>query len=281
MRKNFDSRALAATSRRDFLRLGAYAVGGVACASVAPAWELLGSPKSAIFVYLPGGPSHLDTYDMKPGAPAEIRGEFRPIATNVPGVRLCEHLPLHAKIADKFSIISGIETVDTHSPAVIMTGALAGEQRTSIADFNRVKIRELAPEGDWDTHGRVLGRRQSIFAELRTKLPIYDAAIYELITAIYDRGLDRDVLVVAGGEFGRTPWINRYGGRDHWAPCGSVLVAGGGLRMGQMVGDTGPIGEREQRRSRPYTARDVLTMIYRHLGLPPEFDGGRMIEELV
>ncbi len=281
MRENFDRVAVTETTRREFLRLGVYAVGGIACASAVPAWELLGGRKSVIFVCLPGGPSHLDMYDMKPEAPADLRGEFQPIATNVPGMRVCEYLPLHAKIADKFSIVNGVETIDTHSPAVIMTGAVARDERTSIAELDRVEIRELAPLGDWDAHGRVLGREQSIFAELRERLPLYDAAMYELITGIYGRGLDRDVLVVACGEFGRTPWINRYGGRDHWAPCGSVLIAGGGLCMGQVIGDTGPIGERERSRSRPYAARDVLTMIYRHLGMPAPFDDGRIIRELV
>ena len=62
---------------------------------------------------------------------------------------------------------------------------------------------------------------------------MYDRFIYDLITSIYDRGLDKDVLLVACGEFGRTPWINQYGGRNHWAPCGSVLFAGGGFKWGR------------------------------------------------
>jgi uncharacterized protein (DUF1501 family) len=132
------------------------------------------------------------------------------------------------------------------------------------------------PCGDWDTHGqvdiasaggRVRKSNLNIFQELRAKLPVYDRVIYRLVTEISHRGLDRDVLVVACGEFGRTPWINRYGGRNHWAACGSVLFAGGGLRMGQVIGDTGPIGERS--RSRPYTAQNVLATIYRHLGIDP------------
>jgi hypothetical protein len=63
---------------------------------------------SVIFVWLPGGPPHLDTYDMKPDAPAEYRGDFRPIHTNVPGIDICEFLPLHAQNADKFAIIRSI-----------------------------------------------------------------------------------------------------------------------------------------------------------------------------
>ena len=115
----------------------------------------------------------------------------------------------------------------------------------------------------------MLGGEKSIFQELSATLPIYDQAIYGVISEICDRGLDKDMLLVVCGEFGRTPWINKHGGRDHWAPCGSVLFAGGGLRMGQMIGDTGPIGERECNRSQPYTAQNVLATIYRHLGIDP------------
>ena len=115
----------------------------------------------------------------------------------------------------------------------------------------------------------MLGGTQSIFDELRATLPIYDATIAGIVTDIYERGLDKDVLVVVCGEFGRTPWINRHGGRDHWAPSGSVLFAGGGLKMGQVIGDTGPIGERERSRSTPYTAQNVLATIYRHLDIDP------------
>src|SRR6059058_5694357 len=61
--------------------------------------------KSVILVWLAGGPSHIDMYDLKPDAPAEVRGEFRPIATNVPGVQIGEHLPLQAKVFDKLAVV--------------------------------------------------------------------------------------------------------------------------------------------------------------------------------
>jgi uncharacterized protein (DUF1501 family) len=304
-------------NRRRFLKSTAAAIGATALpiswAQAATAVPKLGrSNKSVLFVYLPGGPSQLDMYDTKPDAPAAIRGEFRPINTNVPGVRVCEHLPLHAKIADKFAIVNGVETIDTHSASVVKSGYLPNEQRPTFAmvansmrEIGRLDAPQLdlseprdylkthlniqeqgsaaitanLPRGavgpaiadrlDWDTHGHVLGGSQSIFQELRATLPVYDATIHGLITDIYDRGLDQDVLVVVCGEFGRTPWINKYGGRDHWAPCGSVLFAGGGLRMGQVIGDTGPIGERERSRSTPYTAQNVLATIYRHLEIDP------------
>ena len=96
-------------------------------------------------------------------------------------------------------------------------------------------------------------------------MPAYDRLLHGLITDVYERGLDKDVLIIAHGEFGRTPWINEHGGRNHWAPSGSVLFAGGGLKMGQVIGDTGPIGERDRLHTQPYGAGNVFAMIYRHL----------------
>jgi hypothetical protein len=325
----------ASTNRRRFLQAGTAAIGGIATTSLLPAAAFGSSAirrgKSVIFVYLAGGPSHLDMYDMKPEAPADIRGEFRPIATKVSGLRVCEHLPLHAQIADKIAIVNGVETIDTQSDSVITTGYLQREQRPSLFEvaeslchqttrhetagtFASSPLKSLCralsiaesgtpavmvtlggsclPHGDWDTHGRVFSRRLNIFQELRAKLPVYDRAIYDLVTDLHRRGLENDVLVVACGEFGRTPWINRYGGRDHWAPCGSVLLAGGGLRTGQVVGNTGRIGERST--TKPYTAQNVLATVYRHLGIDPALpvatsdgrttpllDERQVIEELV
>ncbi len=97
-------------SRRSFLRAGGLALGGLALpdllrlqaqGAVAPGKR----GKSVIMICLGGGPSHVDTYDMKPDAPSEIRGEFRPIKSNVPGMDLCELLPKQAKIADKFAVV--------------------------------------------------------------------------------------------------------------------------------------------------------------------------------
>src|SRR6267142_437136 len=97
-------------SRRGFLKAGTLAVGGFALADLlklqargAVAPNRAG--KSVIMICLGGGPSHIDTYDMKPDAPAEFRGEFRPIHSNVPGMVLCELFTEQAKIADKFSVV--------------------------------------------------------------------------------------------------------------------------------------------------------------------------------
>lgn len=115
-------------SRRDVLRVGALALGGLTLADVmrlrAVAGQHAGRAKSVIMIWMRGGPSHIDSYDMKPAAPPEIRGEFRPIATNVPGIQICEHLPLQAGIMDKLAIIRGIKSVDIgdHTPHYILTG---------------------------------------------------------------------------------------------------------------------------------------------------------------
>ena len=95
-------------SRRSWLRIGGLAMGGLALPEIlrAEARSGQGNPaKGIIMVLLPGGPTHLDTFDLKPDAPVEFRGEFRPIATNVPGMRICEHLPRLARHADKYCLI--------------------------------------------------------------------------------------------------------------------------------------------------------------------------------
>src|SRR5512138_3169150 len=100
-------------SRRGLLQAGALGVGGLGLSTLlearAKAAPAVSDPDtSVIFIWLPGGPPHMETYDMKPDAPAEYRGEFRPIRTRVPGIDVCEHLPLHAPVADKFTLIRSI-----------------------------------------------------------------------------------------------------------------------------------------------------------------------------
>lgn len=100
--------------RRDFLRVGILGAAGLSLneylrSAEAQAGGVANARASAaIFINLAGGPSHLDTFDMKPDAPAEYRGEFRPIATNIPGMALCEHLPRLARCADKFALVRGV-----------------------------------------------------------------------------------------------------------------------------------------------------------------------------
>jgi hypothetical protein len=401
-------------SRRDFFKVGALGLGGLTLADVlraraaAPGRTL---PRSVIMVYLPGGPSHLDLYDLKPDAPVEIRGEFKPIRTNVPGVDICELLPLQAQIADKYAIVNGLQCVDTHSAELLMRGHLGGPVRRPVfgsivsrfrggtspdgmphyvalggengadsgdpsylgtahrpfkpggesmnslrlvrgvspeqlADRKQLlnsfdtlrreldvqgemagmdaftaralemivspKVRDafdvskepkeiqdrygpgkrllqalrlvqagvsvvtvsvagtVVPVGDWDTHGKNDGRKFGQFDDYRQRLPVFDKVIHAFLTDLYERGLDREVAVVIWGEFGRTPKINKDSGRDHWAPAGHAMIAGGGFRMGQKIGDTGPRGERERGRSAPYTPANVLATLYGFLGIDPE-----------
>jgi uncharacterized protein (DUF1501 family) len=103
---------------------------------------------------------------------------------------------------------------------------------------------------------------------MRWRAPFLDQALSALIEDIYDRGLDRKILLVAMGEFGRTPRISQANGcigRDHWPDAMTALVSGGGLRMGQVVGATNSRGEYPQ--ERPLTPQDMLATIYRHLGI--------------
>ncbi len=101
------------TSRRSFLKVGTLGMSGLSLAEVmrlrAAAGQVSAAPDtSVIFVWLAGGPPHMETYDMKPEAPEDYRGQFSPVSTNVPGIDVCELLPRHTKIADKFTLIRSI-----------------------------------------------------------------------------------------------------------------------------------------------------------------------------
>jgi len=121
-------------SRRSFLKVGALAIGGLTLADMLRrkaqgAVDAGVSGKAIIMVYLNGGPSHIDLYDMKPEAPTEYRGEFKPIKTNVSGMHLCELLPLQAKIADKLAIIRNMKFLQQgHTPPELFTGFLDGKR---------------------------------------------------------------------------------------------------------------------------------------------------------
>jgi hypothetical protein len=118
----------------------------------------------------------------------------------------------------------------------------------------------------WDHHG---GFPNSIFTSLKTMLPLFDDSVTTLLDDLRDRGLDKDVLVVVLGEFGRTPKITPAGpGREHWADAGCAIFAGGGLKMGQVIGETDRKGERA--RSGLVTMQSVMATIYRVLGVDPE-----------
>ena len=97
-------------TRRDFLRVGALGAGavGLSLADLGAAQAADKKDINCILLFLVGGPSQLDTWDLKPDAPAEVRGPFRPIKTNVPGVEICEHFPLMAEQADRYAILRSV-----------------------------------------------------------------------------------------------------------------------------------------------------------------------------
>jgi uncharacterized protein (DUF1501 family) len=123
-------------TRRSFLQIGAFGA-GLTLADMLRARALASEGatatpgKSAIMIYLPGGPSHLDMYDLKPDAPKEFRGEFKPIATNVPGIQICELMPRQARMMDKLAVVRSIVSVDEHSDSLVMTGYSENQNRTA------------------------------------------------------------------------------------------------------------------------------------------------------
>ena len=382
-------------SRRNFLKIGAFG-SAFTTADILKANQAggTGTAKSAIMIYLPGGPSHMDMYDLKPQAPAEFRGEFKPIATNVPGVQISEHFPMQAKMFDKLAVVRSLVSVDEHSDSLVMTGyreslnriahhpsvgaviskLRAGQQdippfvslrgmsvgtepgylgiahrpftpdgpglqnlrlpgmvteerydsrKDLLKEFDSVrreidatgtmrgmdsfntrafemvssgtvrraldltredpKVRDrykgveqfltarrliesgvgcvTLAYGGWDTHS-------SNFKTLKNQLPMLDKGIANLIQDLHDRGMEDDVVTVVWGEFGRTPKINgNDGGRDHWSPAMSALVAGGGLKMGQAIGTTSARGEYPI--DKKYQVPQLLSAIYHALGIDP------------
>src|ERR1700730_7301730 len=124
-------------TRRGFLKIGAFGA-GLTLADMLRLRALAGDQttstakaKSAIMVYLPGGPSHMDMYDLKPEAPAEFRGEFKPINTNVTGVPILEHFPLQAQTFDKLAVVRSLVAVDEHSDSQVMTGYSENTNRSA------------------------------------------------------------------------------------------------------------------------------------------------------
>lgn len=123
-------------SRRNFLQIGAFGA-GLTLADMLRAKASAADPlprtanKSVIMIYLPGGPSHMDMYDLKPEAPMEFKGEFKPIQTNVPGVQICEHMPMQARMWDKLAVVRSLISVDEHSDSLVSTGFSEQTNRTA------------------------------------------------------------------------------------------------------------------------------------------------------
>jgi uncharacterized protein (DUF1501 family) len=137
------------------------------------------------------------------------------------------------------------------------------------ASFVTIDLSNHSASGTWDTHGDNIPPYGGIWNGLRPLLPVFDHLITTLVGDLGERGLLDDVLVIAMGEFGRTPRIGTQestDGRDHWPYIMSMAMAGGGLRHGQVIGassrDGGEIAER------PVTPGDLAATIYHHLGVP-------------
>ncbi len=133
-------------SRRNFLRIGSLALGGLALPDLLRAESDSGgrrSHKAIIMIYLPGGPPHQDMFDLKMEAPSEIRGEFRPIRTNVPGIEICEHFPRLATMMDRVAVIrSMVGAIPQHDAFQCLTGRTLQSQ----------------PQGGWPSLGSVLSK---------------------------------------------------------------------------------------------------------------------------
>lgn len=139
--------------------------------------------------------------------------------------------------------------------------------------------------GGWDMHG-------NIAQSMRQTSPAVDHAVSAFVRDVTQRGLADDILLVITGEFGRTPRVNNGAGRDHWAPLSTLALSGGGLRMGQVVGESN--ARAEVPRTTPITPQDLMATVFHVLGMPqglhyndptgrpvPMINGGRPIRELV
>ena len=400
-------------SRRNFLRIGALGMGGLTLPQLLKAEAASGlssGRKAVIMIYLPGGPPHQDTFDLKLDAPSEIRGEFKAIPTNVPGTQICEYLPRMARMADQYTIIRSIsDAVDDHSDFMCQTGrrknnqppggwptfgacvsrvlgpadpavpafigleprmqhrpynaANAGfagishdafrpaadaksdmvlngitadrlsDRRALLTSFDRFRrdvdssglmsgldgfnqqafgmltssrllaaldiksedprLLERYGKGDAKVHGdaapmlneQFLVARRLVeagarfvtvaygfwdyhgnnFGNARNDLPLLDQGVSALLEDLRQRGLDKDVSVVMWGEFGRSPTVNKDGGRDHWPRANCAIVAGGGMKTGQVIGATDRLGGEPS--ERPVQFGEVFATLYHTLGI--------------
>jgi Protein of unknown function (DUF1501) len=139
--------------------------------------------------------------------------------------------------------------------------------------------------GGWDMHGQIA-------QNMRQLGPRVDHAVSAFVQDLHQRNLENDILLVITGEFGRTPRVNGSAGRDHWAPLSTLALAGGGLRMGQVIGESS--SKAEVPKSRPISPQDLMATVFHVLGIPqdlhyndptgrptPMINGGRVIPELV
>jgi hypothetical protein len=247
--------------------------------------------RSAIFLHLAGGLSHLDSFDPKPEAPREIRGPFGAIRTSVPGVRFSEHLPRLAQRAHRLTVLRSMcseETNHERAGALLdFPGAVRivarGPLVEALAEARR-RIEAGAPIVVVEPHALPYDTHAEAFERLaRVLLPELDFALATLLDDLEARGLLASTLVVATGEFGRTPRINGEGGRDHYAGAWSALLAGGGLTGGRVLGETDRRGA--EVRDLPVRPQDLARTILAALGRQPAPGQaawqGRVIREIL
>ena len=413
----FSGRFCDGISRRDFLRIGGLSLGGLSLPQLLQAEQLAGirkSHKAVIMIYLAGAPPHQDMFDLKMDAPMEIRGPHRPMATNVPGIQISEHMPRCAAIMDKLvpirtmygspsgdhdsficytgrpvgnqppggwpsmgAVLSRLQgSTEPAVPAFIGLAPKAGhppygspghpgflgskcsafrpngpgmddltlngisldrlgDRKALLSGFDSfrreldssgvvgglddftqeafniltssklmealdpsrepARVRERYGKGDTKNYGDGAPRNCEHFliarrlveagarcvtlnfgrwdfhsnnhSELLTHLPLFDQAISALVEDLHERGLDKDVAVVAWGEFGRTPQINKDGGRDHWPQLGCALLAGGGMKTGHVIGATDRLGGEIADRGVHFG--EVFATLYHQLGIDP------------
>jgi Protein of unknown function (DUF1501) len=183
------------------------------------------------------------------------------------------HMLTNARIVDAFDIRKEDPRLRDRYGRHLWGQSCLLARRLAEAGASVITIDALAPQlrtplyFSWDDHANAQPG-WDLATGMRWRAPFMDQALSALIEDIGDRGLDRQVLVVALGEFGRTPRISRANnctGRDHWPDAQSALISGGGLRMGQVVGATNAEGAYPK--ERPLSPKDLLATLYRHLGI--------------
>ena len=294
----------AGLGRRDFLR-----VGSLAALGSAPAWSGTGQNVSCILIWQEGGASHLDTFDMKPQAPPRIRGPFRDIPTSAPSIRICEHLPRLARQMDKVTLVRSMQANETNHEraAAALSGTLPAASVLDPATARRALDLDSESPSLRDRYGRTplgeacLRARRMVqhgarmvrvvqpgydahadhFQALRERvLPAFDRAFAALLEDLEERRLLGRILVVAAGEFGRSPRINAAGGRDHHARAWSVCLAGAGLPGGRVIGATDAWGAEVV--DSPVRPQDLVASVYTLWDPAASYrSGGRAIPRLL